>query len=90
MLAPDLVERVRELLREKVPQREIARRLPISRASVMLIARGKDSPRPKPTPDSESTEGPSPFRPCRKRRCRQCGAMIILWPCLLCTLIPAE
>ena len=76
MLAQGVVDQVRSLLAEgALSQREIARRLRISRGSVGAIARGT---RPDYTNDFTYPSGPA-------RRCPECGVKVQM-PCLACQL----
>ena len=81
MLVPSLVERIRCLLSEKsLSQREISRRLGVSRGTVGAIARGTrlDGPRRRSIKPIVEPGG-------RPKRCRSCGALVRL-PCLRCQL----
>lgn len=83
MLAPETVERIRDLLAEgRMSQRGVARALRVSRGTVDAIACGRRPAYPArirqglPGPDSPS--GP-------RERCPGCGGMVEM-PCLACRL----
>ena len=81
MLAPSLVEKIRCLLWEKsLSQREISRRLGVSRGTVGAIARGTRPDRPRCRPVRQIVEPGG-----RPKRCRSCGALVRM-PCLRCQL----
>ena len=84
MLKPALVAEVRRLLAEgRLSQRAIARRLGVSRGSVLAIARGKRPDRPPAEPlDEVRWEGPP-------ARCPGCGGMVFL-PCRACATRQAQ
>jgi hypothetical protein len=76
MIAPHLFAHICRLLAEDtLSQREIARRVGVSRGTVDKIASGRDCER-----DDEPAE---PTKP--PQRCPICGALVYL-PCLLCRM----
>jgi hypothetical protein len=80
MLSTEVVNRIEDLLRSgKLSQRMIARRLKVSRGTVLAIARGRrpDYAR-RATPKDEV---PSPAG--SPKRCPGCGGLVQM-PCLLC------
>jgi hypothetical protein len=81
MIEPTVVETIRRLLvQQRLPQREVARRLGVSRGTVHAIAQGKrpDCPAREEPVDFHWSLGPP-------RRCPGCGGMVRM-PCLLCYL----
>lgn len=80
MIAIETVCRVRELLAAgELSQREIARKLELSRGTVSAIATGRRTDRvAKPRPGEEPPLFAGPYL-----RCRGCGGMVQM-PCLLC------
>jgi len=82
MIAPEVVEKIRRMLRQgTLSQRGIARRLGVSRGTVNAIALGR-------RPDYEALrhcrgadEIPAPGGP--PVRCPGCGAMVLM-PCVAC------
>jgi len=83
MIAPAVVERVRELLREaNLSQRQIARQLGVSRGTVNAIARGK-----RPDYEARRRHRPGGIVPPSGPyvRCPTCGARVQM-PCLACQI----
>ncbi len=80
MLAPWLVEQVKQLLAEgRHSQRQVARIVGVSRGTVHAIATGKRRDRPAPKPSGfPGQEPPGPVE-----RCAGCGA-VVETPCRLC------
>lgn len=83
MIAQQVVEHIRELLRQdRLSQREIARQLGVSRGTVNAIARGK-------RPDYEAQRKPRPGAIVPPSgpyvRCPVCGARVQM-PCLACQI----
>lgn len=81
MLAPAVVDEIQEMLRSgRLSQREIARRLDVSRGTVNAIARGKR----RPGPDRRVNGSHQVLPPAgREERCPGCGGMVRM-PCLMC------
>lgn len=84
MRIPDAMEEyVRELLREGLSQRAVAKQAGVSRATVGSIAQGRPS-RKRSRPDASESypgwTGEGPFV-----RCPECGGRVIA-PCLLCRI----
>ena len=79
MIAPTIVQKIRQFLDGgELSQRKIARRLGVSRGTVLSIARGRRSH------DSAGRQGDDFFDPdAPAERCRSCGGMVKM-PCLLC------
>ena len=83
MLAPELVERIRNLLADgRLSQRGIARSLCVSRGTVGAIAHGQ-RPDYAARLDGRSADLDAPTRPAE--RCPGCGGMVRM-PCLACRL----
>jgi hypothetical protein len=81
MIAPHLVEQVRQLLVEgKLSHRKIARITVVSRGTIGAIASGRRCIRPRPTWPWED-EPLVPDTP--PRRCPDCGGMVYM-PCRAC------
>lgn len=81
MIAPDVVSRIRELLRGgRVSQRKIAQQVGVSRGTVNAIACGR---RPDYTArrDDNGWEVPAASGP--SMRCPGCGGLVRM-PCLAC------
>lgn len=79
MLNRYVIDQVKTLLAQgELSQREIARRLKISRGTVNAIANGRRRDRPEPDPNEDIGLFVGP-----PRRCRDCGGMVYM-PCLLC------
>ncbi|MDZ7617559.1 MAG: hypothetical protein U1E05_11170 [Patescibacteria group bacterium] len=83
MIAPEMVERIRDLLADgHLSQRGIARELRVSRVTVDAIAHGRRNDRPPQYLDrpawSNALPGPT-------ERCPGCGARVQM-PCLACRL----
>jgi len=81
MIAAEVVEQVRQLLREgAMSQRKIARRVGVSRGTVGAIPRGRTVGRRPNVPPSHDYGFPhnGPVE-----RCPGCGAMVHM-PCLAC------
>jgi len=81
MIAPGIVSEVRDLLADgQISQREIARRLGISRGTVNAIALGR-----RPDRSSPRRQGPGDFVPPAgvPTRCPTCGGKVQM-PCLAC------
>jgi hypothetical protein len=80
MIANTVVNEIRCLLREgALSQRMIARRMGVSRGTVLAIARGK---RPE-YPQRRSAEEDFPMPAGLPKRCPGCGGLVRM-PCLLC------
>jgi hypothetical protein len=80
MIAASVVEEIRELLHEgELSQRKIARRMEVSRGTVLAIACGR---RPN-YDDRRRRENYLPNPSGLPRRCPGCGGMVQM-PCLLC------
>ncbi len=83
MIADALVREIREMLaRGELSQRQIARRVGVSRGTVHAMARGKRPDRPAPRRSNGRTFTPPRGR---FRRCPTCGGMVQM-PCLACYL----
>jgi len=82
MLTPSIVKEIRRLLADgKLSQRKIARRMRVSRGTVVAIASGK-RPDYQPVPQAgEDTHRDPPDGPLK--RCPECGGMVYM-PCRLC------
>jgi hypothetical protein len=78
MIAPSVVEKIRELLAEgKLSQRKIARAVGVSRGTVDGIASGRRAdPAPRSGDEFEEPLGPL-------GRCPECGGRVYM-PCRLC------
>ncbi len=81
MIAPEAVQRIREMLREGThPQRKIARLTGVSRGTVGAIALGR---RPDyPAKPRSGADDSSPFTG-PLQRCPGCGGMVFM-PCRMC------
>ena len=77
MLGGKVIEEIRELLEDGVPQRDVVRRLGVSRNAVARIARVlRTSP-----PEVPPAEEPAPVY----MRCKGCGGLVQP-PCRLCAI----
>jgi len=80
MIAPTVVEEIRNLLRGGgLSQRQIARRLGVSRGTVNAIALGRRADIVLRTPEEEGFPSPAGAAV----RCPGCGGRVQM-PCLLC------
>jgi len=80
MIAPVVVEEIRDLLREgEFSQRQIAQRLGVSRGTVNAIALGRRTDVVLRTPEEEGFPAPAGAAV----RCPGCGGRVQM-PCLLC------
>lgn len=79
MLALRTVEMIQELLDEgKLPQRDIAKRMYVSRGTVNAIARGERGMWGRAGGDGDSTRFMMP-----PERCQACGYLVYK-PCVIC------
>jgi hypothetical protein len=84
MIAPEIVEEIRCLLRgRELSQRDIARRLGVSHGSVNAIALGKRRDGRRPNGHPQAADVPAPVGP--PRRCPICGGMVLM-PCVACAV----
>lgn len=81
MLAPWVVQRVKQLLAEgRHSQRQIAQITGVSRGTVHALATGKRRDPPEAKPGGSHADEPPPGA---VQRCNGCGALVQT-PCLLC------
>jgi hypothetical protein len=81
--------RISELAAQGHSQRWIARRLGIDRETVAQILREAQRKPPEvifPSDVPRPEDDPPGFDPANLRRCKGCGALVYLWPCLACCL----
>jgi hypothetical protein len=81
MLAVTVVEEVQRLLNQGLSQREVARKVGVSRGTVHAIASGKRLPLDPRRP--HSADEPMEFPDGPTQRCPQCGSRVKM-PCLAC------
>jgi hypothetical protein len=82
MIAPEVVDRIRQMLDQgSLSQRGIARRLGVSRGTVNAIALGRRPDYEDVRRRREADEVPAPSGP--PRRCPGCGALVLM-PCVAC------
>ncbi len=81
MLPPAVVDEIRRLLAEgRLSQRQIARRIGVSRGTVAAIASGR-----RRIPAGEASGPPGGYARGKPVRCPGCGARVHM-PCLACWL----
>lgn len=87
--------RIEALHAQGLSTRQVARQVQLSASAVhkrLRKLRSESAVGPPPTgfPPGDvpprPDEGPPGFDPANIRRCRGCGALVYLWPCLACCL----
>lgn len=69
MIQPEQVAEIKALLAQGLSRREIAARAHVSNQTIMRY---------------DEEQRANRFRRCSPRRCKKCGGLCSVWPCMVC------
>lgn len=85
-------ERILTLIEQGHSRRSLARRFGVSPRTIEIRLRQAlhDSLAERNREEESTSQSPPGFDPANLRRCRTCGSLVYLWPCLACQLEHAD